>query len=263
MRLYWEVARRSFRRYSTYRAATFAGVFTNSVFGFIQAYILLAIFRTRPAIHGLDASAAVTYAFASQGFLAMMGAFGALELSERIRTGDVVSDLYRPVDLQRYWLANDMGRAGFQALARGLPPFLVGGLAFHLRVPTDPAVWAAFALCTTIGVAVSFAFRFVVSLSTFWLLDERGPTQLASVIALFFSGFILPLNLFPDGIRPLARALPWASYVQLPIEVFLGQHRGGAVLGVVAQQTAWLAVLLLAGRVVLAAATRKVVVQGG
>ncbi|MBV9255191.1 MAG: ABC transporter permease, partial [Actinobacteria bacterium] len=35
MRLYWEVARRGFRRYATYRAATVAGVFTNSVFGLI------------------------------------------------------------------------------------------------------------------------------------------------------------------------------------------------------------------------------------
>ena len=30
---------------STYRGATFAGVFTNTVFGFILAYVLLAVFR--------------------------------------------------------------------------------------------------------------------------------------------------------------------------------------------------------------------------
>lgn len=37
----WEVAVRSYRRQAIYRGATLAGVFTNSVFGFIHAYVLL------------------------------------------------------------------------------------------------------------------------------------------------------------------------------------------------------------------------------
>lgn len=47
MRLYWEVARRAFRRYATYRTATYAGIFTNAIFGLIQAYVLLAVYRRR------------------------------------------------------------------------------------------------------------------------------------------------------------------------------------------------------------------------
>ncbi len=44
MRLYWEVFRHGYRRWATYRAATAAGVFTNSVFGFLRAYVLVAVF---------------------------------------------------------------------------------------------------------------------------------------------------------------------------------------------------------------------------
>ena len=55
MRLYWEVARTTARRLATYRAATFAGVVTNTVFGFILSYVLLAVFRERPDIDGFDA----------------------------------------------------------------------------------------------------------------------------------------------------------------------------------------------------------------
>ena len=56
IRLYWELARRGYRRYAAYPGATVAGVFTNTVFGFLQAYILLAVFEQRAEIGPYDRS---------------------------------------------------------------------------------------------------------------------------------------------------------------------------------------------------------------
>ena len=50
MRLYLEVARRSYARISTYRSATVAGVFTNTVFGFLLAYVLRAVYTARNVV---------------------------------------------------------------------------------------------------------------------------------------------------------------------------------------------------------------------
>jgi ABC-2 type transport system permease protein len=61
MRLYWEVARRSFRRHAAYHGAAAAGVFTNTVFGFIKAYVLIELFVAQPTIGGYGASDAITY----------------------------------------------------------------------------------------------------------------------------------------------------------------------------------------------------------
>lgn len=47
-RLYAVVAVGSFRRYATYRVATAAGVFTNTVFGLILVYTYLALWDERP-----------------------------------------------------------------------------------------------------------------------------------------------------------------------------------------------------------------------
>ena len=263
MRLDWEVAKRAFRRWSTYRAATFAGIFTNTVFGFIQAYVLVAVYRRRDVIGGFDLTDALTFAFITQGFLMMVWVFNWTEISERIRTGDVVTDLYRPVDFQRYWLAQDLGRATFHALARGLPPYLLGALVFDLRITSDPVALAAFPICCLLAVVVSFGIRFMINLAAFWLLDIRGPNQILMVCWLFLSGFILPITFFPPWLEAFARATPFAAIVQLPVEVLLGKHDGLAILAVIAAQAAWAAVLLGAGRWVLAAATHKVVVQGG
>ncbi|MEX2100150.1 MAG: ABC-2 family transporter protein [Acidimicrobiia bacterium] len=263
-RLYAEVARGSFRRYSTYRGATFAGIFTNTVFGFLQAYVLLGVVRAGGGeVGGLDASAVVTYEFLAQGFLATVGAFGELGIGERIRTGDIVIDLYRPVDFQQYWLAQDLGRAGFQAIFRGIPPFLLGALVFDLQLPGGPGSWLAFVVSATLAVVVSYGCRFLTSLTGFWLLDARGAHQLMTSVVMFFSGFVIPVSFFPSWLADIAHVLPFVAIVQLPIELFLGLHPTGGVAGVLAIQVFWAVVLLVGGRVVLARATQRVVVQGG
>jgi ABC-2 type transport system permease protein len=263
VRLYWEVARRGFRRYATYRAATVAGVLTNSVFGLIRAYILIAVFRQRGTIGTFDVTDAITFTFVTQGLLMPVGAFGRMDISERIRTGDVVVDLYRPVDFQAYWFAHDAGRAAFQLLARGIPPVLVGALVFHLRFPSSPTTWIAFAASLTVAMILSFALSFALNLTAFWLIDDRGTNQLATAIQLFLSGILLPIVLFPGWLEAIARNSPFAAIVELPVEVLLGKHPGRALIPVLAIQLLWAAVAVGCGRLVLGAATRKVVIQGG
>jgi ABC-2 type transport system permease protein len=263
MRWMWEVAARSYRRQSTYRGATFAGVFTNTVFGFILAYVLLAVLHERPVIGGFDAVDAVTFTFVMQGMLMVIGIFGSMDIADRIRSGDIVSDLYRPVDFQAYWLADAYGRSAYYALFRGVPPFLVGALAFHLRLPAGGDVWFAFVVSVGIAVSIAFSWGFVLQLCAFWLLDVKGPHQLGWLTAQFFSGVFVPVVFFPDWLGAVAQATPFPAMAQLPVEIFLGKHRGLDVMTVYGQQLFWAAVMVAVGRLVLGRAMHKVVVQGG
>lgn len=266
MRLYAVVAAGGFRRYATYRVATAAGVFTNTVFGFIVAYTYIALWDERPQLGGYDLSQALTYVWLGQALLmtcAMMGGGFEDELIERIRTGDIAIDLYRPADLQLWWLAGDLGRAAFHLLGRGIVPMVLGSLAFDLVMPASPLTWLAFLLAVTLGVIVSFAVRFLVALSAFWLMDGAGVMQICWLATLFFSGMLLPLNLFPGLLGEVARALPWSSLLQVPADVFLGRHTGWGLLGAYAFQAGWALALLAAGRLLQSVATRRVVVQGG
>ena len=264
MRLYWEVARTTARRLATYRAATFAGIVTNTVFGFILSYVLLAVFRQRPDIDGFDAVDAVTFTFVVQGLLMVVGIFGTdYEQAERVKTGEVALDLSRPYDYQGWWAAVAYGKALFYCWARGIPPFVVGALALDVRLPDQPWVWPAFLASVVLAVGVAFGWGFLLQLSAFWIVDVRGPNQIGWVAAHFLSGMFVPLFLFPDGAERVVRVLPFASMMQLPAEVFLGRHAGLDLLGVYAIQAAWLVALVAAGRLVMARAVRKVVIHGG
>ncbi|AQU68548.1 ABC transporter permease [Streptomyces niveus] len=266
MRLYAVVAAGGFRRYATYRTATAAGVFTNTVFGFIVAYAYTALWDQRPNLGGYDLSQALTYVWLGQALLmtcAMMGGGFEDEVMERIRSGDVAIDLYRPADLQLWWLAGDLGRAAFHLVGRGIVPMALGALAFDLALPGNPLTWLAFLLSVFLGVVVSFSVRFLVALSAFWLMDGAGVGQITFLVGLFFSGMLLPLTLFPGLLGEIARVLPWSSLLQVPADVFLGRHTGWGLLGAFAFQAGWALALLALGRLVQSVATRRVVVQGG
>lgn len=263
MRLDWELAVRGYRRYAAYPAATWAGILTNTVFGFIQAYVLLALFQTRDDIGGYDSADTLTYVWLTQAMLATVGIFADPIFAQRIQRGDVATDLIRPVHPLRAGLSTDLGRALYHALFRGVPPLVVGAIVFDLTAPSNPLVWVVFLVSVALAIAVSFAFRFLYNLAAFWLLDYRGAMRIAVAIAAFFSGFLIPVRFFPEWLQTVAYATPFPSILQLPIDVFVGVSTGTELVGTLAMQLGWLVALLTACHVTFSRGTRKLVVQGG
>lgn len=253
-----------FRRWATYRLATAAGAFTNTVFGLIRTYITIAtITAAGGTLAGYDPAAGITYAFLAQALIAPVNIFNWNDLALRIRTGDISVDLARPVDPQLAYLAADLGRAAYTFIPRGAPPLLVGALAFGLALPTTALPYVLGLVSVVLAVAVSFACRWLVNLAAFWLLEFRGVMTLYVLTSGLLSGHLLPVHWFPGWLAAVAHATPFPSIIQAPIDVVTGRAQGLAAATVIGIQVAWLAVLLGAGRLVFAAGARKLVVQGG
>lgn len=128
---------------------------------------------------------------------------------------------------------------------------------------SDPLLWLAFLASLVLAVWISFGLRFLANLAAFWLLDYRG-----AIYALLFangllSGMLVPLNYWPEWGEMIARALPFAGMIQIPVEVILGKSSGLDLAAALLFQLGWAVALMVAGRLVLAMAVRKVVVQGG
>jgi ABC-2 type transport system permease protein len=261
VRVYWELARLGFRRYSAYRGATFAGCFTNTVWGFMLSFVQVALFSARSSVGGYDARDAITYVWVSQGMLMTVYIWSWAEIAQRVRTGDVATDFHRPVDFQGYWLAQDLGRAAYHAIFRGIPPVLVASLVFQLRFPARPVTWLWFAISLLLAVCVSFALRFLANLTAFWVHDHRGVISITAFAFPFLAGMYgIPLTFLPPDVYRVVAVLPFASMGQAPLTVFLEKP---GLAGVMALQALWALALLAAGRLVLRAAERRLVVQGG
>jgi ABC-2 type transport system permease protein len=254
-----------FRRYSTYRQATLAGVFTNIVFGFLRCYVLLAVTSgAAGSAAGYSGAQIATYVWVTQGLIATVGMWGDNVLADRIRTGDVVADLLRPVPPVVSYLATDLGRAGFAALTRFVAPVVVGALAFDLYLPHRPLTYPLFVVSTVLATVVSFACRYVVNAAAYWLLDGRGPQLAWLLISNVLSGLYFPLAFLPGWLADvLWLATPCPSLLQAPVDVLVERHSLVGQLGVLGIQLGWAVLTLALAGYVQRRGERRMVVQGG
>lgn len=263
LRLDLELARRGYGRYAAYPAATAAGLFTNVIFGLMRSSVLLALFEQRARIGAYDATATVTYVWLTQGLLSVVAIWGWQELALRIRTGDISTDLVRPVHPLRAGIAADYGRALYQLLFRGIPPVAVGVVAFRATLPSDPLVWLAFLVSLALAIALSFGFRFLYNVAAFWTTDARGVMTLAFIVVSVFSGFTIPIQFFPDWLAVIVNATPFPGMIQTPVDIFVGAVSGQAILLALARQLGWAVALLGLAYWLFSLGTRRLVVQGG
>ncbi|NJC63313.1 hypothetical protein HC028_02120 [Planosporangium flavigriseum] len=266
LRMYAAVAAAEFRRYATYRQAMVAAMFTNSVFGFLRCFVLLAVAggAAGGAAAGYPRDRLATYVWIGQGLLGTVNIWSPPELAERIRTGDVVADLLRPVNPVMAYLAADLGRFGYAAVTRLVIPIAVGAVAFDLYAPAHPVTYPLFVGSVLCATVVCFACRYLVNATAYWLLDSRGPQIGWVAVSSALSGMAFPLAFLP---APLTTALylatPLPYLIQVPADVLVERHPPATMAAMVAGQVAWAAVMLAAARLVQRRAERRVVIQGG
>ena len=263
MQMYLAALRMSYRRYRAYGAANVAGLITNSFFAVLRSYVFIAFYQARPVAAGYDLRAAVTYVWLAEAMLMPVYLWGWQEIALTIRSGAVATDLARPFDYFGFWLNRDFGRALYHLLYRMLPIILMGLIFFRIRLPIQPLPWLLFAFSLILAITISFCLRFMINVSAFWTTDIRGINGMMLLFVNFLSGLLVPIGFFPLALRLVAEALPFTSIISTLVNILLGQARGGDALVLLGQQALWATVFVAAARLLLQAATRKVVVQGG
>ncbi len=264
LRPYTTLAVAGFRRESRYRLAALAGLVTNSLFGFVKAAILgAAVTSAGGTLAGYTAGSIGAYIWISQGLLGAITLTGVAEIGERVLTGEVVVDLLRPVDLQLSHLCGDLGRSAFTVFPRLIPVMVVGAVTVGYTLPTTAAPYLFGVVSIVLGTVLSFLGRFAVSMTAFWILETRGVRTFYGVVGTFLSGLFVPVALFPGWLRTIAYATPFPSTLQAPVDILSGRITGGQTALALAAQVGWVLLIGAAGRLLLAAGTRRLEVQGG
>jgi ABC-2 type transport system permease protein len=262
---YLGFAIKGFQRAITYRFQFWAELVINLLFMYVYISVWRALYAHKGSVGGYDRPALLTYIVVSQTMFTLQFAVRAWAMIEaKVRTGEVVIDLVRPVDFQGMMLATAVGVAVHTLLTNMVPKFALFCVAGVVQPPASALALALFPVSVALGFLVVFGVEFLIGISAFWLVEIRGLYSFVMWgVAAFFSGYFLPLEFFPAWLKAVARVLPFPSMVYTPSAVYVGSLAGSAAIAAVLGQLAWAVALILVGRGLFAMAHRRLVVQGG
>ncbi len=264
LRAHWQLFAAGVREQATYRLAALAGLVANVTFGLLKVAILFATVRAAGGeLQGYDIATMSAYVWISQGLLGSVNLFGRSEMSERIRTGDVVVDFLRPLDVHTATVATEVGRSVFALLPRGIPSVVIGGLLVGMAAPEHPASYLLGAVSLLLGIVLSCLAVYLVAASGFWLVETRGLQLFYMVVSGFLAGLFVPIWLFPVWLQVLAQATPFPAMLMYPVDVLSGRSEGWGAIALVGVQIGWVAATVAAGQLMTRAGRRHLEVQGG
>ena len=263
MTTFWELTKLSIRRQITYRAAALAGLSTNLFFGLIRAAVMVALYGPNREVDGMSIQDAITFTGLTQASIAYLSLFGWFEIIFSVKSGNIAADLLKPVDYFKYWMAQDLGRAGVNLVTRGLTIMAFYALVFDITVPNSPIQWLTLISAMFLAWLVSFAWRFLINLSAFWVQDAIGFSRFFFALSWFLSGFLVPLRFLPAWFVKICYLTPFPHMVTTPIDIYLGLKTGPEALLALLAQTIWVLILIVIGQIVLHIGIHRLVIQGG
>lgn len=263
MRIFWEIARRSFQRHLTYRTAALAGLATNFFFGLLRMAILVALYGQREQVSEVTVQGAITYMALTQALIGYLSVFSWYDLMRTVHSGEVAADLLKPMNLYSFWLAQDFGRALVNLLLRGVTLMVIYALILDLSYPESFTQWIGLLMVMVLALLVSFSWRFLVNLASFWTPNALGIGRFFFVLSWFFSGLLMPLRYFPDWVVRLAYLTPFPYMLNTILDVYVGALQGPEIIQAINFQMIWILVLVGMGNLVLQAGIRRLVILGG
>ncbi len=261
---YTEYLRISFLTMLAYRARYFIGITTYIIYIAVNYFIWKAMFNSSAStIGGYTFPQMITYI--NVGWISRSFYFNRLdtEIAQKVVKGDLALDLLKPVDFQMMQYARTFGEAVFRLFLFTLPTFVVAIFFFPIQLPAHSTTYVLFVISTLFAFLLFTSINYIVGLFSIPLQNIEGLSYAKSNLMLFFTGLVIPFNLFPPIITQILNCLPFGGISYIPLQIYLEKLSFLGIFKAFANQIIWILVLHAMGRLIYTQFTRKIIIQGG
>ncbi|MEN9834451.1 MAG: hypothetical protein RL011_644 [Pseudomonadota bacterium] len=196
------------------------------VFFFVKYSLWTAIFQLEgiEQLQGYNLPGMLKY----QGWtliVALLGqGYNSMNLAEDIRLGRISAFLVYPFG---FWSFQTASFIAFECLQLFTAGITLGAL-FTLQIVTDLSLVALVA-GLLFSILVSFFWyqtSYLIGLMAFWLEETWVLRVMFLTISQFFSGAVMPLEVYPEYLQKLLMWTPFPYLTYAPVKIFMGEYRG-------------------------------------
>jgi len=230
--------------------------------------VMLALFRavaTEGPIGRFGQPEIVAYFLATFIVRQLTGSWASWQINYEVRQGTLAMRLLRPVHPYFAWAVEGLAALPMRAIV-SVPVAIVllatEGLGSVSHTATSwlllaPALLGAWLLTLLANLIIG-------SLSLF--IDSSMKVMDVYLAAYFvMSGYLVPVELFPRGVRTLTDALPFRYQIGFPVELMTGAYDAspGTALGLLAREWVLVAALVVVAWLVWSRGVRRFNAYGG
>lgn len=267
LRKYKSLFRIRFNAGIQYRAAALAGIATQYAWGFLNIMLYVTLYRDHAASFPMTLQAVVSYMWLRQAFLTLFETWSMEgDLLDAIVNGNVAYELARPADLFSMWYIRCLSARVSKVLLRAGPVLFIAIILpspYGLTLPANPVVFFGFLGTLVLGSLVTCASLMLIYILTMYTMQPQGIRIAFNSLSELLTGSLIPLPFFPEPLSRILELTPFAAMSNVPFRIYSGDLAGAAAWQAVGLQVFWLLALLALGRILLAHALRRTVIQGG
>jgi ABC-2 type transport system permease protein len=263
MKRYWTILSARFRVMLQYRTAAIAGLGTQVFWGFIRIMIFSAFYQAANVPQPISFVQLVTYIWLGQGLLRLLPWTPDFEVRDLIRSGDVVYELAKPLDLYGHWFMRSLALHGAPTVLRALPMFVLAMLFFGMKAPASFESGIAFLVSVVAALILAAAITTFITVTMMWTLAGDGIASIFGIAGWFFSGMVAPLPLLPPWLQQTMYLMPFRGIIDIPIRLYIGDLPAEKAAMYIGFQLGWAVVMIALGRWLLTRGTSRLIAQGG
>lgn len=262
MRVYVEFAIKKFQNQMAYRLEVFMGIVNTVLTIVVFSCIYRALYGGQQEVDGVTLSMVITNFVISLG-LSNAFSFNEMFLQDKLRDGNITSELLKPVNFKFRMLWENIGQSAFKVLFHFGPAVIFGVFFMDICAPYNlyGLIWMA--VSVALGYLVLWQLSFIIQTWCFWLFSVWGIITIKNVFVNILAGSMLPIWFMPAFVRNIITYTPFASIYFTPVRIYLGELTGKEIFYGLLTQVFWIVVLYGVGEFFWKKGIKKLVVQGG
>jgi ABC-2 type transport system permease protein len=193
----------------------------------------------------------------------LTGAWLAWQLSFEVRTGTLAMRLLRPIHPLVSYAVENLAAIPLR-LVVALPVALLAlVLTGSERLPHQASLWIIFVLAVAGGWLLTYLANAAIGTMALWTGSSVKVMDVWLALYMVLSGYLVPVELFPPGLRAVVEVLPFRFQIGFPVEVVTGAVDLGQALRLLAGQWLWIGLFLLGVRALWLRGLQRFAAYGG
>jgi ABC-2 type transport system permease protein len=169
----------------------------------------------------------------------LTGSWVFYEMNFAVRNGTLAMRLLRPVHPLWAYAAEALAAMPLR-LVVSLPVAIIALVVVGSRGMThDPVLWGMWGASVIGSWLITLLVNLLIGCASFYIESSLKLMDAWLVFFFVLSGYIIPIDLFPAGLRAIVAWLPFRFQIGFPVEVMTGAHDRAGALALLGGQWLW------------------------